>query len=231
MVNAMLTQKQLPCHKKRQKTSPATSSSTSNVIYPIPRPGEPRSNPWTLQDGSPSLQQNTTAWPPPQHRRFYIYPSSNVWWLRSCWERPPLPAKKKAVIQRENILASRVNSRNNIHPLQVQRSPTQSMSVNVFQVPSHSQLISNMSTGLGPFITAFPVVRQIDVNERVIWLQGCGYGLTTMKCIQSRILMQGIKEWIQVCKKGFLVRQSRRAKWIRPSHQTCLNDLECVQTS
>ena len=155
--------------QRRQKTFSATSSSASNVIYPIPRPGEPRSNSWTLQDGSPSLQQNTTTRPPPQHHGFHIHPSSNVWWLRSCRERLPLPAKRRrSSNQSENILASRVNSRNNIHPLQVQRSPTQSMSVNVFQVPSHSQLISNMFTGLGPFIAAVIIVRQIDVYDRVI---------------------------------------------------------------
>ena len=66
------------------------------------------------------------------------------------------------------------------------------MSVNVCQVKATSgQLISNGFTGLSPFIAAVPIASQINVNDRAIWLQGCGQGLT-MKCIQSPILMPGI---------------------------------------
>ena len=58
------------------------------------------------------------------------------------------------------------------------------------------------SQASAPFIAAFMIPRQIDVNDRVIYLQGCGQGLTTMKRIQSPILnnldARNIAEaWIQ----------------------------------
>ena len=45
---------------------------------------------------------------------------------------------------------------------------------------------------LGPCITAL-IARQIDVNDRVIWLQGCRQGLATVQNIQRTILMPAEK--------------------------------------
>ena len=43
------------------------------------------------------------------------------------------------------------------------------------------------------------------------------------KRVNSKRLISKYLEYIQVSKKTFLVLQSRRAKWIRPTHQTRLN--------
>ena len=141
MVNAIL------CWLKNsylsQKTSLATSSSTSNVISRIPRPGDPRSNPWTLQEALRCSKIQPPGLRPSIADFTFIQVQALDGCVRAENVRHCLEKKRRSSNQSENILASRVNSRNNIHPLQVQRSPTQSMSVNVFQVPSHSQLISN----------------------------------------------------------------------------------------
>ena len=174
----MQTQKQLyTCHKKRQKTFPATSSSTSNVIY---QPHWPTRR-TQVQPVDPSARgpfaaakynHITTTWPPPLHHQFHSTPSSNAWWLSSCWGQQPLPAK--GVIN----LASLVTSRNNIYPLtfnEVRHYQCLSVSVSVCQVKATSgQLISNGFTGLSPFIAASIILRQIDVNDRFVRLQGCG---------------------------------------------------------
>ena len=162
-----------------QKTSPAKSPSTSNVI-PTRRtqvqPVDPSARePFTAA----KYNHITTPWPPPQHLRFHTTPSSNAWWLRSCWGPRPLPTKRGVHPQSENIPASLVTSRNNIHPLkfkEVRQGQSQSMWFSVWQVKATSgQLISNrfIGIGLGSFIAA-KIVRQIDVNDRVIWRQGCG---------------------------------------------------------
>ena len=164
----VLNQKQLP-------VTTASKNLPNNLKSNLPhskflRPGDLRSNPWTLQHGSPSRQQNTTAWPPPQHHRFHIYPSSNAWWLRSCWGPQPLPDKNMAFIQSKWKHLRLVNS-GNIHSLsvwKVRQGQCQSMSGSVCQVQATSgQLMSNGFTGLGPFIAAV-IVRQIDVNDRVV---------------------------------------------------------------
>ena len=182
--------------QRRQKTFSATSSSASNVIYPIPRPGEPRSNPWTLQDGSPSLQQNTTTWPPPQHRRFHIYPSSSAGWLRSCWERPPLPAqRRRSSNQSENILAARVNSRNNIHPLkfkEVRHSQCQSMSFRSQATVNSSQICSQASAPSSPH---FPLCAKL--MSTTVWLD-CKAMARAWPWIQSPVWVPGVKVWIRI---------------------------------
>ena len=55
------------------------------------------------------------------------------------------------------------------------------------------------------------------------------------KRVNSKRLISKYLEYIQVSKKTFLVLQSRRAKWIRPTHQTRLNvfnhHLPCLHAS
>ena len=146
------------------RNSPATSS--SNVIFDIPRHSVT----------SPQDQANTgpTVQPWKKHlKNTGLHPGITdltglqVQTLDGCVRvedrRHCLP-KKKSSNQSENVLASLVTSRNNIHPLSVKKCET----VNVWQVQATSgQIISNMFSGLSPFIAA-SVPRQTDVNDRVI---------------------------------------------------------------
>ena len=52
--------------------------------------------------------------------------------------------------------------------------------------PQHLLTLDPSPPHLGPFITA-AIPLQSDVNDRFVWLQGCGQGLTTVKCIQNPI--------------------------------------------
>ena len=54
--------------------------------------------------------------------------------------------------------------------------------------PQHLLTLEPSPPHLSPFIATLPIVSQIDVNDRAIWLQGCGQGLT-MKCIQSNPIL------------------------------------------
>ena len=162
--------------------------------------------------------------------------------MRSCWERLPLPAKRRrSSNQSENILASRVNSRNNIHLLkvkEVRHSQCQSMSrrsqatVNSSQICSQATTPTTTSTHLGPKSTApWPLHHGTHCTPN--WcLWPCyltsrlwprpDHEMHSASNLDARNKRVNSNRLISSLQKGFLALQSRRAKsW--PTHQTYLN--------
>ena len=85
-----------------------------------------------------------------------------------------LQNKRWSSNQSENIPAWLVPGRNNLHSLKL-KEVRHSQGLPMSEVKATSgQLISDMFTGLGPFIAAAIIARQIDANDRFVALQGCG---------------------------------------------------------
>ena len=157
---------------------PSQQPQEYSASFQVPRPGDLRSNPWTLQHGSPSLQQNTTTL---QHLASTpasrILQDSKFKRLMAAFvlRTAAIACKKKAVIQpkckRPSFTCDYLAETTSIHSLFREVRPGQclSVSVSVCQVKATSgQLISNGFTGLSPCIAAVTIGRQIDVNNRVV---------------------------------------------------------------
>ena len=119
MVNAILCWiKNSYLSQQRQKTFPTTSRESTS--FQVPRPGDLRSNPWTLHRGSPSLQQNTTSLQPPGlHPSFTDSTFLQVQTLDGCVRaedgRHCLPKTWRSSNQSENILDWWIAETTSIH--------------------------------------------------------------------------------------------------------------------